>query len=120
MNTKRGLRKGLRASGDEPRRTVTVSVRLSPEEAARLNAERGGLQRGAYLRRLWAGAKPTTIPELNRTAYSELARASGNLNQAMKLLQRHGVSDTGVEALRAALQQFRLALIGAERHEGED
>lgn len=66
---------------------------------------------GRFIRAVIFGHTPRTVPEINRQAWTELSRASANLNQ----LARAGNSGEAVEAeaIREALADFRLSLIGA-------
>ena len=53
-----------------------ISVRMNPAEYRELDRRRGKVQRGTFLRRLFLGKKePAQIPEPNRKAYAETARA---------------------------------------------
>lgn len=56
------------------------------------------------------------IPEMNRQAYSSLARSSANLNQIAKSIN---IGETPeIEEIRDALKALRLSLIGAGEGEG--
>jgi DNA invertase Pin-like site-specific DNA recombinase len=57
--------------------------------------------------------KKNVVPELNRKAYSGLARSAGNLNQIAKSLNMNGFNNNLVKQIYDELQSFRLALIGA-------
>lgn len=97
----------------ELKRNHCVSVRLNPAELAKLDSERGKIQRGAWLRDSWLGTlPPAPAPELNREAWIELSRAASNLNQLSKRLNEGG--DVGLDEAKAELDAFRLALLGAE------
>ena len=100
------------------KRTHCVSVRLNDDELDELDLRRnlagGRMQRGAYLRAAAFRAlpRPAVVPELNRQAWIELARAAANLNQIaahLNMGQRQEVQD-----IKDRLAQFRAALIGAE------
>jgi len=99
------------------RRTHCVSVRLSTAELDALDAARAPvqMQRGEYLRAASHGTLPPSVPELNRRAWSALARSAANLNQ---IAHRINAADTGADAVpldevREAVQALRRALIGA-------
>jgi DNA invertase Pin-like site-specific DNA recombinase len=57
--------------------------------------------------------KKNVVPELNRKAYSELARSASNLNQIAKSLNINGMSNELAKQIYKELQSFRLVLIGA-------
>jgi hypothetical protein len=111
------------------KRVHTVSARLNGDELALLDARRGPLRmrRGEYLRAAAFGKLPPSIPEVNRQAWSELARTASNLNQLARHLnmgQRDdlglglGLSDQIAECLRL-LSQVRRGLIGAKEDDDE-
>lgn len=89
-----------------------VSVRMSPDELARLDAARCGVRRGAYLRAAWLGRPlPRAIPDLNIEAWRALARSASNINQIAASLN---AGDTANLAdIRAELAAFRQSLLGA-------
>ena len=97
----------------DERRTHCVSVRLNARELQLLDERRArvGMQRGEYLRVAALKRIPRSIPEINRQAWSELARAAANLNQ----IARHiNAGDAlSLDEVSDALHKFRLALIGA-------
>ena len=70
------------------KRGHTVSVRLNGGELEKLDAQRSAvqMQRGEYLRAAALHRLPPTIPEMNRKAWSELSRATANLNQIARHL----------------------------------
>lgn len=91
-----------------------VACRLTDAELARVDAARGGVPRGEYLRLAALRRPPRVVPELNRTAWAELARLSGNLNQAMRAVHAGHMATPPVDlaALRQAVEDVRLALLG--------
>lgn len=97
-------------------RTHCVSVRLAPDELARLDTERGPYRRGEWLRMAWQRAlPPAPPPELNRQAWVEASRIAANLNQLVLALRNAGhdkaagLADLAYHELAA----FRAALVGA-------
>jgi hypothetical protein len=93
-------------------RAHCVSVRLNNLELAALDNARSGRQRGAYLRDVWLDAPVAApIPAINQRAWTELARASANLNQIAYQLHLGNVPD--LHRVREQLAAFRRALIGA-------
>lgn len=110
-------RKLKNTNADEPKRTVRVSVSLTPDEAALLDERRGGIQRGTFFRELFLQSPNVLrppLPAINVRAYVELARSAANLNQLMKAYNESGIR-TEIQELRELLGAFRLALIDAAR-----
>lgn len=104
-----------RRTGPDPlptaeRRGHCVSVRLNAAELQQLDDIRGPFQRGEWLRMAALDRLPPTVPEINREAWTDLARAAGNLNQITRHLNEGGTADA--EAIRAELAAFRAMLIG--------
>lgn len=100
-------------------RTHTVSVRLNAAELADLDRDRAPvhMQRGEYLRAASRGELPKTIPEINREAWANLARAVGNLNQFQAAINEGraaGYPAQTIEELRDLVQKLRAELIGIE------
>jgi len=100
------------------KRRHCASVRLNDAELAWLDAARAsvGMQRGEYLRAAALDRlPPQPAPEVNRSAWLELARAAGNLNQlAHHLNSIGGAESADVPGIAAELARFRAALIGAQ------
>ena len=97
---RRARRGGGKALPPEQLRTHCVSVRLSAAELEQLDARRGELQRGEWLRVAALDVLPPVIPELNREAWIELARAAANLNQ-LAFRTNTGATPEIEEAIRA-------------------
>ena len=96
-----------------------VSVRLSPQENAELNRRRGAQQRGLFIRNLFLGRQePKQIPEINRKAYIEMARAASNLNQIARALNRG--DRVILEELIRELQAFRRGMLKGREEEDND
>jgi hypothetical protein len=110
-----------RRSGPAPlalaeRRTHCVSVRLSARELAQLEAARGRMTRGTWLRRAALEGPPRTVPEVNRQAWAQLARVSGNFNQLIAAInggRADAVPEDLLHELREAVAAVRAGLIGA-------
>ena len=62
-------------------RTHCVSVRLNVAELGKLDEQRGGMQRGEYLRVAALHRLPSVIPESNKSGWVELKALAANLNQ---------------------------------------
>lgn len=98
-----------------------VSVRLNSAELALLDAKRAGamMQRGEFLRAaaLHKIPKSRVVPELNRTAWAELARLAGNLNQAQHHINA-GLADShsreSICKLQETLDAVRELLLGID------
>ena len=106
-------------------RVHTVSVRLNPGELADLDSARAlvKMQRGEYLRAASRGVLPPTIPQINREAWSNLARVVGNLNQYQTKINEGlatSHSPEVIEELRDLVQKLRLDLIGIRESEADD
>lgn len=93
-------------------------LRLTPAEAAtvRERAAARGLTVGAYLRLAALDRVPPAVPEINRAAWAELARAAAALNQlARRLNVVAAPAAAEVAEARRLLAELRAALIGARR-----
>ena len=104
-----------KASSD--RRWHSVSCRLTDDELALVDARRGKVRRGEWLRLSALGKPPRIVPELNRVAWVDLARSASNLNQIAHAINAGEVPAGGdlasvLDALRADLDALRLAMIG--------
>ncbi|WP_148268693.1 MobC domain-containing protein [Komagataeibacter medellinensis] len=104
-----------KASSD--RRWHSVSCRLTDDELALVDARRGKVRRGEWLRLSALGKPPRIVPELNRVAWVDLARSASNLNQIAHAVNCGEVPAGGdlasvLDALRADLDALRLAMIG--------
>lgn len=114
-DTEQKRKRGPAPRPPEEVRTKRISIRLTPDEYAKVQ-ERAGRDDSRhvadFVRRLALGKplKPS-IPEVNREAWEVLARSSANLNQ----VARHLNSGEAMQAelIRKQLESFRLALIGA-------
>lgn len=112
--------KKKRRHGPPPRpaeevRTNRVSVYFTDAELAELDGRCAGVGRGAWLRRAGLDQKlRLPVPELNRQAWSNLARVAGNLNQAMRAINAGDVKNFDpavVEELLGQVQRLRRELI---------
>lgn len=109
-----GWKGGAPALPDEQRRRHTVSTRFNPAELKELDrlSASVGLRRGEYLRLAAFQALPPTIPELNKSAWLELSKAAGNLNQIAYQLNKKGVDvDVDIREVENMLAYFRQILI---------
>lgn len=106
-------RRGPKQVASDEKRTHCASVRLNSVELATFNERRGKMRLGEFLRRAATANLPPTIPEINREAWVQLAKAASNLNQIAAKLNRGG--SLNIPEIQAALQVFRLRLLGVER-----
>lgn len=102
--------RGRPPKGDN-KRVINVSTRLSLNELSLLDGVRGSAARGEFMRMSLLNKTPVKIPEINKLAWNKLARAAGNLNQAMKIY--NAKPDSPLDLLNTTLHDFRAALIGA-------
>lgn len=113
-------RRGPKPKSASTKRTHSVSCRLTDGELAALDARRGSIRRGEWLRLSAFGKPPRPIPAVNREAWRELSRTASNLNQ-LAHSSNAGEAVDGVElsealaSLRIQLDQLRLTLIGGDQ-----
>lgn len=109
-------RRGRKPISPDQQRRHAVTCRLTDAERARVDASRGAVTRGEYLRRAALGNPPRLVPELNRVAYAELARLSSNLNQLLRGLNSgQGDADEAVQLVaevRGHVTELRRDLLG--------
>jgi len=104
-------RRGPKPKPAGEKRGASVTGRLTPAELAQLDAGRGALPRGEWLRTLALARRlPRGIPEINLEAYGALARAASNLNQLSR--RANAANRLEIAALAATLATFRAALLG--------
>jgi len=115
----RKRRHGPRPKPDDEARVHGVSCRLTHDELAELDRRRGKVRRGEWLRLAALSAPPRIVPEVNKVAWADLAKASSNLNQLARAVNegRLTTSDAvGASALllsmRASIESVRASLIG--------
>jgi hypothetical protein len=93
-------------------RKQQVQIMLNSEELAVVDSVKGGMRRAEVVRMLIMGSLPAPVPEINALAWTELSKSAGNLNQiAYKLNVGESLE---IEEIRAHLEAFRAALIGAQ------
>ena len=110
--------RGRPAVAPERQRKHAVTCRLTDAERDHVDAARGGVTRGEYIRRAALAAPPRVVPEINREAWLDLARASANLNQLMANLNRNGAGASEaarvVTDVRDQVARLRLQLVGVD------
>lgn len=119
--TEQRRRYGPKPRPREELRVHSVSCRLTDAELADLDERRGKVARGEWLRLAALSTPPRIVPELNATAWAELARTASNLNQLTRALHEGRWEATDAAAANAALvtlshrlQAVRAQLIGLE------
>lgn len=112
MTDVRKSKRGPKPLG-QAKRGHSVSVRFNDDEIKAVDARRGRLQRGRWIRALVLagdGGGPAAIPAINAKAYAELAHAQANLNQ---LAHRANAGDLPeFHEISEVLSAFRLGLLG--------
>ena len=118
-----------RRHGPEPlppgeRRTHTISVRLNPTEVALLDAKRGRLARGEWMRAALLNRWPPAAPNPIAVAqWRALARVGSNLTQiaaAINSARFSGASLPSVADIRDVLLALRSTLLAARTDEEID
>lgn len=104
------MRRGRKKIEGVARRELVVKSRLNRNELSRLDARRGKLTRGAFMRHAAIDSIPPTIPPLNLSEHADLGRALGNL-ATVATAMRGGVF-VEIEECRQAVRQVRDLLIG--------
>lgn len=115
-------RRGRKPIPEAEQRRHPVTCRLTDAERDHVDASRGSVTRGEFIRRAALSAAPRVVPEVNREAWVELARLSSNLNQLVRHLneRRPGATPPAqLDKLRAAVVRLRADLIGLEVPDGE-
>lgn len=111
-NAESKRRRGRKSLPDADLRKHPVTCRLTDAEAAKVDAQRGAISRGEYIRRAALGRVPPVIPALNREAWADLARSAGNLATVANAMRAGGYVEA--DELRRVVAEFRLGLIGAK------
>jgi len=106
------------------RRTHTVSVRLNPTEVALLDAKRGRLARGEWMRAALLNRWPPSAPDpIAVEQWRALARVGSNLNQiaaALNSARLTGAAMPSITDIRDALLALRNTLLAARTDEEMD
>lgn len=113
-------RRGPIPKSDSERRKHQVNCRLTDLELQAVDARRGGLSRGAWLRTAAMQRPPRIIPEINREAWSHLAKVAGGLTYLVEVAKAGGTPsmDGGMlSELRQAVSYVRRQLIGVSGDE---
>ena len=120
----RDVEKKKRRHGPKPKpaaeqRLHSVSCRLTDAELVRLDARRGQVSRGEWMRLAALDRPPRIVPEVNKVAWADLARVAGNLNQITRAINEGRLptkdmpgAGKAVMDVRAHLDAVRGLLIG--------
>ena len=107
---------GRKRKEENEARKHPVSCRITDAELAHLDAIRGGMKRGEFMRIATFDPKnlPKAIPVLNREAWVEMSRIASNLNQAMRYLNSDD-ERASVQETMALVKEFRAFLLGSKQ-----
>lgn len=105
---------GRKQKSNSEKRKHPVSCRLTDQELSQVDSQRGGMTRGEFLRRAAMDADlPPLVPEVNKVAWHELSKLSGNFNQLCKQQNTYGALNNPDE-MPEIIQNLRLALLGVK------
>lgn len=105
-------RRGKKPLPPEQSRTLRLSICFNAIEWRCIDDNRGSMSRAAWLRSSALGnneCRPK-VPEINRQAYSDLARTAANLNQLVRYLNRAQSLEVG--EIANVLAELRNRLLG--------
>ncbi len=108
-------RRGPNPKSDSELRKHQINCRLTDQELQALDARRGGLSRGAWLRTAAMQRPPRIVPAINREAWSHLAKVAGGLTYLVEVAKSGGtpsMDGSMVADLRQAVSDVRRLLIG--------
>lgn len=115
-------KRGRKRVPESQQRRHPVTCRLTDAERDQVDASRGSVTRGEFIRRAALSAAPRVVPEVNREAWVELARLSSNLNQLVRHLNQKAPDGprppAKLKELQEAVVRLRADLIGLK--EGRD
>lgn len=114
-------RHGPKPKPPEEQRRHGISCRVNDAEIALIDQRRGKVSRGEWLRLAALSKPPRIVPEVNKVAWADLARAAGNLNQLARAINegRWPVKDgpsaqATIMEMRAQMDALRASLIGLD------
>lgn len=115
----------MKKTGPKPKpqselRLYQVNCRLTADEIRLVDSRRGGLSRAAWLRIAALKKPPRIIPQINREAWSHLAKVAGGLTYLVEVAKIGGRPSFDVSMLadlRQAIAALRRQLIGADKNE---
>ena len=93
-------------------RFYNLKVRLNFEELEILDIIKGMYSRAEAVRFLIMSDIPATVPAINQTAWLELSKAAGNLNQIAYRLNSGDAPE--IAEIRHSLEVFRAGLLGVK------
>lgn len=109
-------RHGPKPKPASEQRRHPVSCRLTDAELARLDARRGQVSRGEWMRLAALGKPPRIVPEVNKVAWADLARAAGNLNQITRAINEGRLPVKDVPSVGKVVMDVRAQLDAVRRH----
>lgn len=116
-------RHGPTPKSSDEKRKHSISCRLTDAELATIDARRGKVRRGEWLRIAALSKPPRIVPELNRLAWVDLARSASNLNQLTHAINSGSTPSCDlahvIADLRRDLDALRLLLIGGLTDESQ-
>ena len=115
-------KRGRKPIPEPEKRRHAVTCRLTDAERDHVDASRGKVTGGEFIRRAALSAVPRVVPEVNREAWVELARLGSNLNQLVRHLnERRPGTPPPVKLidLQDSVVCLRADLIGLEVPDGE-
>ena len=100
---------------EEIKRNRTVSSRFNDAELRIIDEKRGHLSKGEFLRNCALGYPvPRPIPEINREAWSSLAKVHGTLETIAKFYSQGAGSEIDTHLVRELVHDLRKKLIGLD------
>lgn len=117
MNTEvqKKRRRGPTPLAEADQRRHGVSCRLNDAEIAILDQRRGKISRGEWLRVAALAQPPRIVPEVNKVAWADLARAAGNLNQLVRAINEGRLHVEDLPSANKALMDLRAQLDAVRR-----
>lgn len=96
----------------KPQRSVKITIRLTPEEAIRLDAICKGISYSVYIRSgLFGYPRPRPrreVPTINRELYIELKRQGNNINQQARAINQAMQKDIAPPISSVYLEQLQV------------
>jgi hypothetical protein len=118
-----GTKKGKKTLPEAEKRDNLIWVRVNDLELLKIDDLRSkgrtkAITRSDYMRSTCLSKIPTSIPEVNREAWSSLSKLLGNINQYQHAINSGKANDYPKEVLnelKNEIQLLRNSLIGMEK-----
>lgn len=118
-----GTKKGKKALPEAEKRDNLIWVRVNDLELLKIDDLRSkgrtkAITRSDYMRSTCLSKIPTSIPEVNREAWSSLSKLLGNINQYQHAINSGKANEYPKEVLnelKNEIQLLRNSLIGMEK-----